>query len=220
MSKFEYILWDWNGTVVDDFSSNLALINHLLRERELPVITAERYRTIFTFPIIDFYRSAGFCCEGEEYTRLVQEYSYKYSLSISSIPLVQGVRDIFELAQINGMEQIILSASNKQTIRTQMKYYGDIDHYFSEIIAQDNDFAYGKVALAEKWLAESDIHNRKRVVIIGDTRYDYKISKQLNCDCFLVDVGHQDLKRVRSELGIEYIPDMITLRQYLFEQQC
>lgn len=151
---------------------------------------------------------------------MVQEYSYKYSLSISSIPLVQGVRDIFELAQINGMAQIILSASNKQTIRTQMKYYGDIDHYFSEIIAQDNDFAYGKVALAEKWLAESDIHDRKRVVIIGDTRYDYKISKQLNCDCFLVDVGHQDLKRVHSELGIKYIPDMITLRQYLFEQQC
>ena len=60
MTKYDYILWDWNGTIVDDLNINFKIINQLLKERNLPTITLQRYKEIFTFPIIEFYRSAGF----------------------------------------------------------------------------------------------------------------------------------------------------------------
>lgn len=51
MARYDYILWDWNGTLVDDLDANIAIINSLLCQRGLPMLTKEHYRHIFKFPI-------------------------------------------------------------------------------------------------------------------------------------------------------------------------
>ena len=61
------ILWDWNGTLLDDTEISRGVLNGLLSRRGLPTVSLERYREIFTFPIIDYYRKAGFDFSVEPY---------------------------------------------------------------------------------------------------------------------------------------------------------
>ena len=56
MSKFKYIMWDWNGTILDDLQANFDTINKLLSDRNLPSMESlEQYRDLFGFPVINFY---------------------------------------------------------------------------------------------------------------------------------------------------------------------
>ena len=58
MSKFRYIMWDWNGTLLDDLKANFDTINKLLSDRNLPQMKSlEEYRSLFCFPV---NRYAGF----------------------------------------------------------------------------------------------------------------------------------------------------------------
>jgi len=192
MHNFDYILWDWNGTIIDDFLPNFELINLLLKERGLPVISREEYRGSFRFPIVDFYRKIGFCCEGDAYMNLVREYASEYAVRIPSIGLVPGIERILAAVHADGIKQFIISASHRAIIEKQLAQYG-ISQVFDSIIASEDDFARGKIDLAERWMDKMHIRNPKRVLVIGDTLHDYDVSKRLHCMCILVNYGHQEL---------------------------
>ena len=70
MNSEQYILWDWNGTILDDFDYNYSIISTLLTARNLPQISIEKYKTVFCFPIKEFYRKIGFDCDLDEYHKL------------------------------------------------------------------------------------------------------------------------------------------------------
>ena len=55
MSKFKYVMWDWNGTLLNDVDVNFDILNILLKRRSLPEFGGkEKYLDMFGFPIIDF----------------------------------------------------------------------------------------------------------------------------------------------------------------------
>lgn len=56
----KHIIWDWNGTLLDDVGLSLEAINIVLARYNLPPLRKERYLEIFTFPVIEYYRELGF----------------------------------------------------------------------------------------------------------------------------------------------------------------
>ena len=50
-----YIIWDWNGTIIDDVGIALNAVNDMLREQDRPEITLEEYRKAMDTPILRFY---------------------------------------------------------------------------------------------------------------------------------------------------------------------
>ena len=60
IEQYKHILWDWNGTLLDDSWLCVEVLNGLLAERGESPISLETYRTHFNFPVIHFYRFLGF----------------------------------------------------------------------------------------------------------------------------------------------------------------
>ena len=50
--KYKYIIFDFNGTIIDDVQLCLDLLNEILKLEELPLVDMEKYKNIFTFPIL------------------------------------------------------------------------------------------------------------------------------------------------------------------------
>ena len=55
----KYIIWDWNGTLLDDVSAAVRALNRMLSVRGVSAITEERYRNSFGFPVRPFYAELG-----------------------------------------------------------------------------------------------------------------------------------------------------------------
>ncbi len=59
--KYKHIIWDWNGTLLNDLTLCVDLLNVSLEKRKLPEMTEEKYRKKFLFPIktleeqVDFF---------------------------------------------------------------------------------------------------------------------------------------------------------------------
>ena len=47
-NKIKYIIWDWNGTLIDDAWLFVELMNTELQDRDLPLINIQDYRQNFT----------------------------------------------------------------------------------------------------------------------------------------------------------------------------
>ena len=52
MARYSHILWDWNGTLIDDAWLGVAVMNEMLEKKKLPTITVDHYRAVFGFPVL------------------------------------------------------------------------------------------------------------------------------------------------------------------------
>ena len=59
--NYTHIIWDFNGTIYNDVDACIKSANRLLSAYDLPLITSlQQYRSLFGFPIQDYYARMGF----------------------------------------------------------------------------------------------------------------------------------------------------------------
>ena len=86
MKRYDTILWDWNGTLLDDLALNLKVENRLLARRGLTQMgSKEVYLAHFGFPIIRFYERLGFDFSKERYTDVADEYMDEQTLLLQQV---------------------------------------------------------------------------------------------------------------------------------------
>jgi len=68
MIALKHIIWDWNGTILDDRWLTIAAMNSVLARRNMDEITEDQYLQVFTFPVIEYYRRLGFKFEKEPFS--------------------------------------------------------------------------------------------------------------------------------------------------------
>ena len=52
MNRIEHVVWDWNGTLVDDARLCVDIVNGILSDLSIPTVSIEFYRDNFTFPYL------------------------------------------------------------------------------------------------------------------------------------------------------------------------
>ena len=59
MMKIKHIIWDWNGTLVNDAQLCVDIVNEILSEFDIPPVSFEFYRNNFSFPVRNYYDRLG-----------------------------------------------------------------------------------------------------------------------------------------------------------------
>ena len=66
--KYDYIIWDFNGTIFDDVQIDIDSLNALLERRNLAKVkNRAEYQSGFMFPIKQWYVNRGFDLEKESF---------------------------------------------------------------------------------------------------------------------------------------------------------
>ena len=195
------IIWDWNGTLFNDVDLCAQIMNILLTQESLPNISLRKYKEIFTFPVIEYYKIAGHTFENNSFEVLGKQFMVEYELRKAKCELFAGVTTILEKIKNNNLRQHLLSAYEQQSLNRILKHYR-IDSYFTNIVGLDNIYASGKSQLALQLLNKIRSNgNKEKILLIGDTIHDYEVAKEINSDCILISHGHQDEERL-LKLGI------------------
>jgi phosphoglycolate phosphatase len=190
-----HIIWDWNGTLLDDVEACVAAINRMLRARPLPEVDLNRYRDLFGFPVQDYYRNLGFDFAQEDWDSMAQEFHDHYEELSRSSPLYPGAVEALDQLRSDRISMSILSAS-KTSILDRMVAERGILHYFEGLRGLSNLHAASKVDLGRKLMADLS-HTPSEVILVGDTVHDYDVARELGCPCVLIAGGHQSEHRLR-----------------------
>ncbi len=207
-----HLIWDFNGTVLDDVKHGIDCVNPMLEARGLPTIPdVATYRTLFGFPIDDYYRRLGFDFEKEDYdTVLAPEWVARYLAGEASCPENPGVSETIAAVSSCGIPQVMLSASQYEQLMDQLARLGLRDA-FVEILALDNIHARSKTHLAIAW---KERNPEARPLFIGDTEHDAAVAASIGADCVLFCGGHQSREKLEG-CGVPVIDRIEEILAYL-----
>lgn len=190
MPVFDTVLWDWNGTLLDDAALCCRLLNVLLaRHGYAPVEGLEAYRAVFCFPIETYYRRAGFDFSRDPFPALAQEYMELYRPQSLDCPLQAGAREVLSQLRDGGVRQLILSASRLDDLERQVAHFG-LREYFDRLLGLSDIYARSKTEVGVAWLRESGA-DPARTVMVGDSEHDLETARALGVSCVLFSGGHQ-----------------------------
>lgn len=196
ISRYRHIIWDWNGTLLDDAWLCIDIMNGMLNRRGMPPLSADRYREIFDFPVIDYYRRVGFDFTREPFEGISTEFITEYNRRKFECRLRAHGREVLSHFSRTGLGQSILSASQHASLERIVNHH-DIRHFFTGISGLDDHHAAGKTANARAMIRALPLPPAA-VLLIGDTVHDVAVAAEIGVDCLLIPGGHQDTLRLAA----------------------
>lgn len=197
-SVYTDIIWDFNGTIIDDVEAGIISVNKLLSDRGLPVIPdKESYRRLFRFPIIEYYRSLGFDFDAEPYEVLAPLWVAQYLKNSKNSPLREGFLEVLENFKALRIPQHVISATEENMLLGQLRHFRIIDS-FESISGLDNIHANSKTQLAVNFRSS---HKDSHALFIGDTDHDFDTATAMGADCVLICGGHSSKEKLLSCKG-------------------
>jgi phosphoglycolate phosphatase len=121
MKFTKHIIWDWNGTLVDDTRYCVDLINGILARRSLPGINEGRYKRTFNFPIIDYYKRVGLDLEKETFETISNELISAYIHSRHNLILHDGALKALNFFDARKLPQCMLSCKATRNTASNIK---------------------------------------------------------------------------------------------------
>ena len=194
MSKYKHIIWDWNGTLLNDGWLFVDIMNSILEHRNMKTISLKKYREIFEFPVEKYYIKLGFNFQQESFEKCGLEFINKYRKRCYEAKLYPKVITLLKKLTKIGITHSILSAQHQEILNNHIKYY-NIKKYFISLIGLDNYFATSKINNGIKFIKQVNI-NPSNILMIGDTNHDYESSIKMGIDCILLSHGHYSKKRL------------------------
>ena len=186
----KYIFLDFNGTVLDDVDLCLNLLNEMLYEKENKTVDINEYKHIFDFPIIKYYKAAGFDFSKYTFEELANYFIVEYARrNAYESKIFTDLESFVSSAKDLGYKVVICSASKKDMLLEQLKYFG-IYHLFDDVIGLDNHYAASKLELAKEYVKSKEIDLSKSY-FIGDTTHDNEVGEACGLKVILIDRGHQ-----------------------------
>lgn len=192
--RFDSIIWDWNGTLLNDVEIAVNSINHLLRDRNLELLTTERYLEVFTFPVQSYYELIGFDLKTEPFEIPAFQFISIYNKAVEDCGLHDEVVPLLSRLRDQGYRQFILSAMEQKYLEKTVADSG-IHHFFEDLCGLTDNFAVSKIANGKSLIALQGL-NPERTLLVGDTIHDYEVAQAIGCKCVLVANGHQSKDRL------------------------
>lgn len=204
--KYTHIIWDWNGTLLDDIGASLASVNDMLEARGEPPMDINRYKECIGTPIIRFYEQV-FDLEKEDYTQILAEYNAGYMRHLSECGLTEGAEEAIGIFASMGIHQAIVSSSNNTQLCENAKKYGVYDRFEAVLGAADFK-ADSKVERAKNYLKNS---GAERILVVGDLEHDAEMAAEIGADCVLLTSGHEHPDRLKRSGAVIFdkIADLI-----------
>jgi phosphoglycolate phosphatase len=190
------VIWDFNGTLVNDVDLALRSINTMLTRRGLAPVTRDVYRRAFGFPLADYYRKLGVDLSRETMAGLADEFHAAYLPELPKCELHVGVKEILDLVHNAGGRQFVLSALEEGALRDAVERLG-IGDCFGAVYGLDHRLGDSKLARGRE-LAERYGLSNKATLFVGDMDHDAEVARALDIPVALVAQGHQAPETLRA----------------------
>lgn len=194
INNYKHVIWDWNGTLLNDVDFCCRIINRILVENNLPVLSLKKYREIFTFPVQNYYQAAGLDFTKTSFEIMGKDFIDEYESKKLSCSLFDNAIDVLSGIQKHGIGQSVLSAYLHDNLVSILEHY-QLTKYFDNIIGLDNIYAGSKTHLGLSLVEKLNIP-KDQILFIGDTLHDAEVAESMGVKSILIANGHQEKNKL------------------------
>lgn len=211
MRKYDCVIWDWNGTLINDAHIACAAVNDILNDLGRPNIDMNDYYHLMRDGM-DHYYDYLFYPDKAPFEQLVVWFSKYYDIGVKNACLHEGVIDVLKTLSENGVNQVIVSSSHKDKVRRDAAAFG-IDGYFDDILGADDLLIGSKTERARLYLERKGIAP-ERTLVVGDMTHDRDTAEGIGARYVVIPKGHQNESVLKAK-GINTISDVREVVEYV-----
>lgn len=164
----ESLIFDWSGTLADDFDATLAATNETLVALGGESVDRETYRRDFVIPVMGFYQSR---LPGRTLEEIDQVFFAAMKAQPQGYELFPGAMDLLATAKSRGKKIFILSTMATELLVEAINKLG-ISAYIDGIYGDASD----KSQVLPKLIRDNGLQ-ADRSVFAGDTEHDMEVGR-------------------------------------------
>lgn len=190
-----HLVWDWNGTLLDDLSLVVASTNVVVASLGGVAVSVDEHRLKFRRPIADYYADVlGRAVDADEFGRLDQLFHDAYRTGLTGCDLAADARTA--IRSWAGSQSLLSMWFHEELVPTVETYgltalFGRIDGLTGSVRGDR------KAAHLARHLAELGV-DAQSVVLIGDSIDDADAAEAVGARCVLYTGGFTDPGRLRA----------------------
>lgn len=198
LDRYRQVIWDWNGTLVNDAPLATDIVNAMLAEQRLPATHLADYRDTFCHPVEAYYQRIGLA-DKLAFDHICERFGAAYRAGRDQLHLHPGARALLRALR-HTHTQSLLSASSQSSLEHCLSHH-QITTCFHHVFGLDNHHAACKIDRGHELLTAAGVP-ASETVLIGDTDHDHEVAEALGVDLILIADGHQSHHSL-SLLGAE-----------------
>lgn len=210
-----HVVWDWNGTLLDDLSIVIEAVNHSIGELGASRITADDYRDHYTRPVRHFYDALlGHPVTDDEWLRLTTGFHDAYFTLARTADLSPGAREAMAMVEAAGWSQSLLSMSPHDWL-TGIVARLELTERFDLVDGLSETTGGRKAQHLEVHLGELGIDGTTTYVI-GDTPDDVAAAHHVGATPILFHGGSHHLADLEAE-GVPIAETLVEAVELVFD---
>ncbi|MGC6456277.1 MAG: HAD family hydrolase [Coraliomargaritaceae bacterium] len=190
------VLFDLDGTLVDNFIAIAGSINHAQRQLDLPESSLQTVQST----VGGGYQLTLQRLFGNELAKKAEAHFVEYFNEhlLDGVELLPGARDLIVRLHKNGKQLAVLTNKNGNAARTILRHL-EVDHFFDAIFGVDDaphrkpDPAFTQALLTKLSARPKDS------LLIGDSPFDFEAAHNMNMPCCLVTTGSHSAEQLTAE---------------------
>ena len=204
------VIWDFNGTLINDVLTAVCSVNDTLKKCNLPLTNVEEYRRNMDMPITKYYEKhfdmscVSFDFLSQEYHRGFEKYHHLLTPALGAAETVKQLHN-------RGIRQCVVSSFEQNRLMQLLEEFAFLPYLDGVCGAADND-CVSKIERGCRWIKEQGI-DPKTALVVGDLSHDCELAQALNAPCLLFSGGHQDKERLQ-DCGAVVIDDLREVLDY------
>jgi phosphoglycolate phosphatase len=185
--KFELLVFDWDGTLLDSAGAIVEAIKAACRDLDLPEPSDERARHVIGLGLSDALRHAVPDLPEPHYPQMVDRYRHHYLSKDHELQLFDGALELIAELDSAGFLLAVATGKSRPGLDRALKTSG-LGGYFQASRCADECFSKPHPQMLEELMAEFSVLPA-RTLMIGDTTHDLQMARNAGVAGLAVDYG-------------------------------
>lgn len=211
--RYELIVFDWDGTVMDSTAVIATSIQSACRDLALPVPSDEDARHVIGMGLVEALRHAVPDASEAMYGALAERYRHHFLAQDQTIPLFPGARETIVALHEAGHALAVATGKSRKGLDRVLDSSG-LRAYFHASRTADETFSKPHPAMLQEIMDELGMQP-EQVLMIGDTTHDLQMAINAGVDAVGMTYGAHPEEQLRALNPRALLDDFHQLRDWL-----
>jgi phosphoglycolate phosphatase len=214
--RFELVVFDWDGTLLDSPGAIVASIEAACRDLGLEPPPIARSRHIIGLGLHDALRCALPELDPRDYGRLAERYRAHYLARDHELALFPGASDLVRALHGEGRQLGVATGKSRIGLTRALATSG-LEAYFHATRCADECFSKPHPAMLLEILEELGVEP-ERALMIGDTTHDLQMARSAGVAAVAVAFGAHPRAALAAEAPLVCVEDFEELAAWIESQ--
>lgn len=188
--QFDFIVFDWDGTLMDSTATIVKCIQASAKDLGLPIPDERAASFVIGLSLGDAMQAVMPDVDPKYYPRMVERYRYHYLAKDHELPLFPGVREMLNELSQDGYFLAVATGKSRVGLNRAM-HSANLLSSFDATRCSDETFSKPHPAMLQELTRELG-QDMKRTLMIGDTTHDLQMAVNAGAASVAVEYGAHD----------------------------